>query len=67
MEIDNLYSRGNVDHLQKMGLERMLEWLKTRRPNQFDLQSESKIKQCAVSLTVKFKKYNIIATMKRGT
>ena len=67
VEIDNLYSRGNVDQLQKMGLGRMLEWLKTRRPNQMDLQIESKIKQCAVSLTVKFKKHNTIATMKRGT
>ena len=66
-EIDNLYFRENVDQRQKMGPRRTLEWLKTKHHNQLDLPSEPEIKQCAASLTVKFKKHDTIGTMKRST
>ena len=64
-DIDELYSRGNVDQRHKMGPGRMLECLRVKYPDKLDLPSETEIRQRIASLTAKYKKHGTI-DLKRG-
>ena len=64
-DIDELYSRGNIDQRHKMGPGRMLECLRVKYPNKLDLPSETEIRQRITSLVAKYKKHGTIY-LKRG-
>ena len=65
-DIDELYSRGNVDQRHKMGPGRMLECLRRTYPGRLDLPSETEIRQRITSLVAKYKKHGTIDLKKRG-
>lgn len=65
-EIRDMFLRGTEDNMNKLGPGRMLETLKKRYSNRFDLPSETEIRQYITTLNAKYKTHGSLEVQNRG-